>query len=134
MINYKEFDSKLIEEVKDIYRKESWNAYLKDDEKLIRAFDNSLYILGAFNEDKLIGFIRCVGDGEHILMVQDLIVEPKYQQNGIGTYLFKAIMEKYKKVRMFTVLTDIEDVVDNKFYQSFNMKKLEDMNIIGYIR
>ena len=43
-------------------------------------------------------------------------------------------MEKYKKVRMFTVLTDIEDVVDNKFYQSFNMKKLEDMNIIGYIR
>lgn len=134
MINYKEFDSKLIEEVKDIYRKESWNAYLKDDEKLIRAFDNSLYILGAFNEDKLIGFIRCVGDGEHILMVQDLIVEPKYQQNGIGTYLFKAIMEKYKKVRMFTVLTDIEDVVDNKFYQSFNMKKLEDMNIVGYIR
>lgn len=134
MINYKEFDSKLIEEVKDIYRKESWNAYLKDDEKLIRAFDNSLYILGAFNEDKLIGFIRCVGDGEHILMVQDLIVETKYQQKGIGTYLFKEIMEKYKKVRMFTVLTDIEDVVDNKFYQSFNMKKLEDMNIIGYIR
>ena len=134
MINYKEFDSKLIEEVKDIYRKESWNAYLKDDEKLIRAFDNSLYILGAFNEDKLIGFIRCVGDGEHILMVQDLIVEPKYQQNDIGTYLFKEIMEKYKKVRMFTVLTDIEDVVDNKFYQSFNMKKLEDMNIVGYIR
>lgn len=134
MINYKEFDSKLIEEVKDIYRKESWNAYLKDDEKLIRAFDNSLYILGAFNEDKLIGFIRCVGDGEHILMVQDLIVETKYQQKGIGTYLFKEIMEKYKKVRMFTVLTDIEDVVDNKFYQSFNMKKLEDMNIIRYIR
>ena len=134
MINYKGFDSKLIEEVKDIYRKESWNAYLKDDEKLIRAFDNSLYILGAFNEDKLIGFIRCVGDGEHILMVQDLIVETKYQQKGIGTYLFKEIMEKYKKVRMFTVLTDIEDVVDNKFYQSFNMKKLEDMNIIGYIR
>ena len=134
MINYKEFDSKLIEEVKDIYRKESWNAYLKDDEKLIRAFDNSLYILGAFNKDKLIGFIRCVGDGEHILMVQDLIVETKYQQKGIGTYLFKEIMEKYKKVRMFTVLTDIEDVVDNKFYQSFNMKKLEDMNIIGYIR
>ena len=134
IINYREFDSKLIEEVKDIYKKESWNAYLKDDKKLIKAFDNSLHILGAFDEDKLVGFIRCVGDGEHVLMVQDLIVYPEYQQKGIGTYLFKTIMDKYKDVRMFTVLTDVEEVVDNKFYQSFKLKKLEKMNIVGYIR
>ena len=35
---------------------------------------------------------------------------------------------------MFLVLTDIDDVVDNKFYKAFNLKKLEDKNIIGYIR
>ncbi|GFP75418.1 GNAT family N-acetyltransferase [Clostridium fungisolvens] len=134
MINYKEIDSSMLESIKDIYKKESWNAYLKDDEKLRRAFDNSLYILGAFDDCKLIGFVRCVGDGEHILMVQDLIVEPEYQKQGIGTYLFKTIMEKYSKVRMFMVVTDIEDIVDNKFYQSFKLKKLEDMNMVGYIR
>ncbi|CEO09885.1 GNAT family N-acetyltransferase [Paraclostridium sordellii] len=134
MINYKEFDSSMIEEIKDIYKKESWNAYLKDDEKLIRAFDNSLYIMGAFDNCKLVGFIRCVGDGEHILVVQDLIVETKYQQRGIGTYLFKTIMQKYSNVRMFMVVTDLEDIVDNKFYKSFNLKKLEDMNMVGYIR
>ncbi|MRZ29975.1 GNAT family N-acetyltransferase [Paeniclostridium sordellii] len=133
-MNYKEFDSSMIEEIKDIYKKESWNAYLKDDEKLIRAFDNSLYIMGAFDNCKLVGFIRCVGDGEHILVVQDLIVEPKYQQRGIGTYLFKTIMQKYSNVRMFMVVTDLEDIVDNKFYKSFNLKKLEDMNMVGYIR
>ncbi|GKU24391.1 N-acetyltransferase [Clostridium folliculivorans] len=134
MINYKEIDSSMLESIKDIYKKESWNAYLKDDEKLIRAFDNSLYILGAFDEHKLIAFIRCVGDGEHILVVQDLIVDPEYQKQGIGTYLFKTIMEKYSKVRMFMVVTDIEDIVDNKFYQSFKLKKLEAMNMVGYIR
>lgn len=134
MINYKEINSSMIESIKDIYRKESWNAYLKDDEKLRRALDNSLYILGAFDDCKLIGFIRCVGDGEHILVVQDLIVELEYQQRGIGTYLFKTIMQKYSKVRMFMVVTDIEDIIDNKFYQSFNFKKLEDMNMVGYIR
>ncbi|CEO21857.1 GNAT family N-acetyltransferase [Paraclostridium sordellii] len=134
MINYKEFDSSMIEEIKDIYKKESWNAYLKDDEKLIRAFDNSLYTMGAFDNCKLVGFIRCVGDGEHILIVQDLIVEPKYQQRGIGTYLFKTIMQKYSNVRMFMVVTNLEDIVDNKFYKSFNLKKLEDMNMVGYIR
>ncbi|CEN77575.1 GNAT family N-acetyltransferase [Paraclostridium sordellii] len=134
MINYKEFDSSMIEEIKDIYKKESWNAYLKDDEKLIRAFDNSLYTMGAFDNCKLVGFIRCVGDGEHILVVQDLIVEPKYQQRGIGTYLFKTIMQKYSNVRMFMVVTDLADIVDNKFYKSFNLKKLEDINMVGYIR
>ena len=134
MISYNEINSSMIESIKDIYRKESWNAYLKDDEKLIPAFNNSLYTLGAFDDCKLIAFIRCVGDGEHILIVQDLIVEPEYQKRGIGTYLFSTIMEKFSKVRMFMVVTDIEDIVDNKFYQSFNLKKLEEMNMIGYIR
>ena len=134
MFDYREFDEMLIQEVKSIYKKESWNAYLKDDEKLIRAFSNSLYILGAFDEDKLIGFIRCVGDGEHILMIQDLIVSAEYQQKGIGTYLFRTIMDKYKDVRMFIVLTDIEDVVDNKFYQSFKLRRLDEFNIVGYMR
>jgi ribosomal protein S18 acetylase RimI-like enzyme len=134
MIVYKEFDSSLIESIKDIYRKESWNSYLKDDEKLIRAFDKSLYTMGAFDDYKLIGFIRCVGDGEHILIVQDLIVAPEYQKRGIGTYLFKTILQKYSEARMFIVITDIEDPVDNKFYQSFNLKKLADKKMVGYIR
>ena len=107
---------------------------MKDDEKLIRAFDKSLYSMGAFDDNKLIGFIRCVGDEEHILVVQDLIVDPEYQKRGIGTYLFETILQKYSMVRMFIVITDIEDIVDNKFYQSFNMKKLKDMNMVGYIR
>ncbi|TAH67146.1 MAG: N-acetyltransferase [Anaerolineaceae bacterium] len=134
MITYKKIDSSIIEAIKDIYRKESWVTYLKDDDKLIRAFDNSLYILGAFDKDKLVGFIRCVGDGEHILLVQDLIVDPDYQQKGIGTYLFETIMLKYSKARMFVVITDIKDMVSNKFYKSFRMTEFKDMNIVGYIR
>jgi len=134
MIDYKEIDSSMIKEVKELYRTVSWTAYLKDDEKLIRAFDNSLYLVGVFDDDKLIGLIRCVGDGEHIVMVQDLLIAPNYQQQGIGTYLFDAILQKYSNVRMFVVLTDIEDEVDNKFYQSFNLKKIEHRNMVGYIR
>ncbi|MBC5629644.1 GNAT family N-acetyltransferase [Clostridium sp. NSJ-6] len=134
MINYKEIDATMIKEIKEIYKRESWNSYLKDDEKLVRAFDNSLYFLGAFDDYKLIGFIRCVGDGEHVLLVQDLIIDPEYQQKGIGTYLFKTIMQKYSNVRMFMVITDIDDVVDNKFYKSFNLKEMKAMNMVGYIR
>lgn len=134
MIHYKEIDSSMLESIKEIYRNESWNAYLKDDEKLIRAFNTSLHTLGAFDDCKLVGFIRCVGDGEHILLVQDLIVDPQYQKKGIGTFLFKTAMEKYAEVRMFMVITDKNDIVDNKFYQSFNFKKLEEGDMTGYMR
>lgn len=134
MISYREFDSSLLESVKSIYEKEYWRAYLQDDAKLKRAFDHSLYLLGAFEDERLIGFVRCVGDGEHILLVQDLIVEPEHQKQGIGTCLFKTVWEKYADVRMFHVVTDIEDEVDNHFYQSFGMKKLEEGDMVSYFR
>lgn len=43
-------------------------------------------------------------------------------------------MDKYSEVRMFMVITDIEDKVDNKFYQSFKLKKLAEKCMVGYIR
>ena len=134
MFTYKEIGSEVIEEVKLIYKKEEWNAYLNDDEKLMRAFDKSLYILGVFNEETLVGFIRCVGDGEHVLIVQDLIIDREYQKKGLGSKVFKMIMDKYCDVRMFLVITDIEDVVDNKFYQSFKFKEIKDRQMICYVR
>lgn len=134
MIEYREFDSKYIEKIKEIYKVECWNAYLQDDNKLIRAFDNSLYTLGAFEDDNLIGFIRCVGDGEHILIVQDLIVAKEHQKKGIGTCMFQTICDKYRDVRMFQVVTDLTDEVDNHFYQSFGMKPLVEGHMISYFR
>ncbi|MBO5336406.1 MAG: GNAT family N-acetyltransferase [Lachnospiraceae bacterium] len=134
MISYKEFSTELIERVKEIYAEEGWKSYLDNDRKLVRAFQNSLYILGAFEEENLIGFIRCVGDGEHIVIVQDLIVDRCYQKQGIGSMLFKMIWNKYKDVRMFQVVTDLADEVDNHFYQSFGMKPLVEGHMIAYFR
>lgn len=105
-----------------------------DAEKLVRAFQNSLCVYGAFEEEKLLGFIRCVGDGEHIVLVQDLIVDKNYQKQGIGTALFRTIWDRYKDVRMFQVVTDIADEVDNHFYRSFGMKPLTDGHMIAYFR
>ena len=134
MITYKEFDTSLLEEVKEIYRSVYWQTYLQDDEKLKRAFDNSLHLLGAFDGEVLVGFARCVGDGEHIVLAQDLAVRPEYQKRKIGTTLFQMVWDKYKDVRMFQVVTDLEDEVDNRFYQSFGMKKLEEGHMVSYFR
>lgn len=134
MITYKEFGIEQLERVKEIYAAEGWYAYLREEEKLEPAYENSLYTLGAFDGDKLIGLVRCVGDGEHIVVVQDLIVDRAYQKRGIGSHLFRTVWDKYADVRMFQVNTDLEDEVDNHFYQSFGMKTLEQGHMISYYR
>lgn len=131
----KEFNfNESFDDIKRIFKSANWSAYLKDDEKLKRAFENSIYLLGAFDNSKLVGFIRCVGDGEHILLIQDLIVDSNYYRQGIGTKLFKTISEKYKDIRTFCLFTDIHDVRDNEFYKSVGMVKIEEKDMISYIR
>ena len=49
-----------------------------------KALNNSLYILTAFQNRKAVGMGRIVGDGAVICYVQDLIIRPEVQGQGIG--------------------------------------------------
>ena len=131
---YKEFGSEYLEQIKQLYAEEGWSSYLTDDAKLTRAFDNSLYILGAFDGEKMIGFVRCVGDGEHILLIQDLIVAKACRKQRIGSTLFQSVWDRYRQTRMFHVVTDLTDETDNHFYRSFGMRPLAEGHMISYFR
>ena len=133
-MEYREFGTEQVDAVADIYREENWMAYLREPERLKQAFRHSLYVLGAFDKDRLIGFVRCVGDGEHVVLVQDLIVRRAYRKRGIGSTLFRAAWERYGKVRMFQVVTDLSDEAANRFYRFFGMKKPEDEEMTVYFR
>lgn len=139
MIYYQEISpevlsDELLSQVKIIYASENWSAYLQDDAKLERAFKQSLYLLGAFSGEQLIGFVRCVGDGEHVILVQDLIVHADYQKKGIGTTLFQKAQTQYKDVRQFFVVTDLYSSHLHMFYQSMGMEPLEKVECISFIR
>lgn len=134
MITFKTFDVDKLETVKGLYKEANWTSYLSDDEKLSLAFKNSLWMLGAFDDDQLIGFVRCVGDGEHILLVQDLIVATAYQRQGIGTTLLKRVWDTFSHVRMIQLNTDLYDEKANNFYKAFGMKPLVEGHMISYFR
>lgn len=134
MIEYREFDARLLADVLAIYRNAGWTAYLGDDGGVERAFQNSLYTLGAFDGGKLVGFVRCVGDGEHILYVQDLIVDIPYKRQGIGSKLLQAAMDRYAHVRMFALATGASDPDSNAFYTAMGMRRWEDGGCVGYLR
>ena len=122
MLSYREFGAECLAEVQEIYAALGWTNYLGDEEKLRRALERSLFLLGAFEDGTLVGFARCIGDGEYILYVQDLIVTPAMQRKGIGRELMRQISEQFVFVRQFLLITDAADAVSNAFYRAIGLK------------
>ena len=58
-----------------------------------RALNNSLYVLTAFQDGKAVGMGRIVGDGAVICYVQDLIIRPEVQGQGIGGTILRTLKE-----------------------------------------
>ena len=121
MIEYMEIRSEFTDDVYKLYEENQWNAYLDDKEKIARALDHSLCMIGAFENEQLVGFVRCVGDGEYIVYIQDLIVKPSHFGRGIGRELMNRISEKYPVVRQFVLITDATDEAANNFYRSIGL-------------
>ena len=83
------------DEIQRLYSQVGWTAYTEDLKALEQGFKNSLLVLASFENDELLGIIRVVGDGFTVILVQDILVFPQYQRQGIGTALLKAVLDRY---------------------------------------
>lgn len=133
MIHYVENPVVTLEDVLPLYEAVGWTNYTQHPKMLKEAYKNSLHILGAFNEEgKLVGVLRAVGDGASILFIQDILVYPEYQHQGIGTKLLQLTLEKYKNVYQIQLATD-----DSKntvsFYESNGFTSLTSLNCVSFI-
>ena len=109
MIGYKKKDAVTFEEIFPLYEAVGWTNYTSNPIMLQNALENSLFILTARDEEgKLIGFLRAVGDGYSIVYIQDIIVLPEYQRQGIGTQLLHQTKEHFNKVYQIILTTDSE--------------------------
>ncbi|MDD2764415.1 MAG: GNAT family N-acetyltransferase [Opitutaceae bacterium] len=57
-----------------------------------RAIKHSLYFVKALHAGRVVGVARIIGDGGNAFYVQDVIVHPEYQHQGIGTALMDRVM------------------------------------------
>ncbi len=63
----------------------------KDLKRSEIALNNSLFIVALYDEEKLIGFGRVVGDGGITYVVSDIMVDKDYQRRGLAEQIMKAI-------------------------------------------
>lgn len=65
------------------------------------ALENTLYSLCVYDDNKLIGYGRIIGDKTIFLYIQDIMVIPEYQNKHIGTGIMENLLtqiKEYKKI------------------------------------
>jgi len=56
-----------------------------------KSLEQSLFHITIYDDQQLIGMGRVVGDGAMYFYIQDVVVDPDYQKQGIGTVLMDTI-------------------------------------------
>ena len=127
---YKDFRE---DEILRLYSEVGWTAYTENMTALRRGYEHSLLVLAAYEEDDLLGIIRAVGDGFTVVFIQDILVYPDKQRQGVGTALLKAVLARYPDVRQIELVTD-NTPQTVAFYKSMGFSDLSEMGCCGFMR
>ena len=127
------YDTFCLEEVLGLYESVGWTNYIERAETLPRAFENSLCVLGAYEGDSLIGFLRAVGDGVTVLFVQDLLVRPDWQRKGVGSALMRELLRRYETVYQTELLADGTEELA-AFYAALGFRSAEELGCRAFVK
>ncbi len=84
-----------VEEFLDIIEAVGWKTYSK--EQVEKALKNTMYMVKAIVDGKVVGMGRVVGDFSIVCCLSDICVRPEYQGRGIGLRIvdrLKAMIEE----------------------------------------
>ena len=130
MITIKKQEIVKLEDVLHLYQAVGWTNYTNKPQMLEQSLSHSLVIYLALDGDAVVGLIRLVGDGFSSVLVQDLIILPIYQRQGIGSLLMKEALKDYKDAYQVQLVT--EDTEKNvRFYRSMGFEVLSTYDCIG---
>lgn len=122
MIKYSE-EKISVENFNYLNEKVGWGK--RDNIVVKEALDNTLYSITVYDDKKVIGYGRIIGDKTIFLYIQDIIVIPEYQGNKIGTEIMNLLLEKineYKKINP-EIRTYIGPSLGREsFYKKFGFK------------
>ncbi|MQQ68317.1 MULTISPECIES: GNAT family N-acetyltransferase [Streptococcus] len=132
MITIKKQEIVKLENVLHLYQAVGWTNYTNQPEMLEQALSHSLAIYVALDGDAVVGLIRLVGDGFSSVFVQDLIVLPTYQRQGIGSNLMKEALADYNDAYQVQLATE-QTEKNLGFYRSLGFETLSTYDCAGMI-
>ena len=121
-----------INDVLHLYQAVGWTNYTNQPQMLAQALSHSLATYLARDGEKIVGLVRLIGDGFSSVFVQDLLVLPSYQRQGIGSSLMKQALADYKDAYQVQLATD-ESEKTLAFYRSLGFETLSSFQCTGMI-
>ena len=127
---------KIKENIKNIKEyKYLYNSIFKDklDDKIIKnSLKNTFYSISIYENNKIIGYGRLLGDGICYLHIHNIMVLKEYQHKGIGTLIMNTLLEKVEKLKKINpnlkiYLASIKG--KETFYKKFGFLTREEMNM-----
>lgn len=100
----------------DLRQSVGWNRMERDlaDPKLHNAFH-----LCAFDGERLIGYVAVVSNGITDAYIQDLMVHPAYQLQGIGRQLMQRTLDRLRMDGIYMVSVIYGDAELQQYYEDF---------------
>ena len=132
MITIKKQEIVKLEDVLHLYQAVGWTNYTNQPQMLEQALSHSLAIYVARDGEKIVGLVRLVGDGFSSVFVQDLIVLPSYQRQGIGSTLMRQALSDYKDTYQVQLATE-QTEKNLGFYRSLGFEALSSFQCTGMI-
>ena len=132
MITVRKQDLVNINDVLHLYQAVGWTNYTHQPQMLEQALSHSLAIYLALDGDAVVGLVRLIGDGFSSVFVQDLIVLPTYQRQGIGSRLIKQALGDFKDAYQVQLVTDQTEKTLG-FYHSLGFESLSTYDCTGMI-
>ena len=132
MIKFTKETSISIDDVLHLYQAVSWTNYTNQPQMLEQSLTHSLAIYVARDGEEIVGLVRLVGDGFSSVFVQDLIVLPSYQRQGIGSNLMKQALADYKDAYQIQLVTERTEKTLG-FYRSLGFETLSTYDCTGMI-
>jgi GNAT superfamily N-acetyltransferase len=121
-------------EVLQLYGAVGWTAYTRDPDRLVEAIVRSHTVFCARTPTgRLVGLARTVSDGAVICYLQDILVDPAWHRRGVGRRLLEAVLEHYRDVRQFVLLTDDDDA-QRALYRAAGLVRSNDLGLQAYVR
>ena len=132
MIKITKETSVSLDDVLHLYQAVGWTNYTNQPQMLSRALSHSLAIYLARYGEEIVGLVRLIGDGFSSVFVQDLIVLPTYQRQGIGSTLMKRALADYKDAYQVQLATEQTEKTLG-FYRSLGFEALSSFQCTGMI-
>ena len=132
-INFSTIKDIDIKQLENLYNDVGWFAYTQDLKVLKQAVLQSLDVIAAWDNDKLVGLIRVVGDGLTIVYIQDILVLNAYQNKGIASELLQQMLIKYNNVRQKVLLTEEASDVRH-FYEKNGFESCDQGSLVAFAK